>query len=149
MCVMMASNVNKQLSLSSSKVQKACEAIDFLSTLSSSAGPSGLSSHSEEKNKKGVFTWNAFTFTAIGISEAADKALGMLKCMKAEKSASKKRVRTELSHLFKKKAEPAWRHKLCCLAYHDQERIPATDVEKEELYQVGLGERVSVHRGHT
>ena len=72
-CVMMASNVNKQLSLSPSKVRKAREAFDFLS---SSVGPSGLCN---------VFTyWNAFTFTAIGISE---ETLGMLKCMKA---ASKK-----------------------------------------------------------
>ena len=73
--------------------------------------------------------------TAIGISEAADKAL---KYMKAEKTGS---VRTELSHLFhfnKKKADqskPAYG--AISFAYHDQERIPATDAEKEELYQAG------------
>ena len=87
-----------------------------------------------------------FTFTDTGITEAADKALGILKRMKPEK-LGKKRVRTELSHLFhfnKKKVDrskPAWRHTFCCLAYHDQQRIPATDFEKEELYQAGLGER--------
>ena len=74
----------------------------------------------------------------------------MLKQMKAGKSAagSKKRVRAELNNLFhfnkKKKmdpSKPAWRHKFFCLAYHDQERMPATDAEKDELYQAGLGER--------
>ena len=67
-----------------------------------------------------------------GISEAA---LGMLKC---------REISIHLFYFNKKKADrskPAWRHKFWCLAYHDQERIPATDAEKEELYQAGLGER--------
>ena len=70
--------------------------------------------------------------------------------MRAGKAANKerKRARNELSNLFnfqkKKKmdrSKPAWRHKFVCLAFHDQERIPATDAEKEELYQAGLGEK--------
>ena len=31
---------------------------------------------------------------------------------------------------------------LCvCLAYHDQRKIPATDIEKDDLLQAGLGEK--------
>ena len=67
--------------------------------------------------------------------------------MSANRAVDRKRVRKEMSNLFhvnKKKADgnkPAWRHKFVCLAYHDQEKIPATDAEKEELYQAGLGEQ--------
>lgn len=34
-----------------------------------------------------------------------------------------------------------WRHKFFCLAFKDQERIPTTEGEKEELYRAGLGEK--------
>ena len=68
--------------------------------------------------------------------------------MAASRVVNRKRVRKEMHNLFhlnkKKKAvrsKPAWRHKFYCLAYHDQEKIPLTDVEKEELYLAGLGEQ--------
>ena len=34
-----------------------------------------------------------------------------------------------------------WKHKFICLAYHDQTRIPTTDVEKDDLLRAGLGEK--------
>lgn len=86
----------------------------------------------------------------LGIVNAAGKALDALKRVRAGKAANNERKRTsnELSSLFnfhkKKKinrSKPAWRHKFVCLAFHDQEKIPATDAEKEELYQAGLGEK--------
>ena len=36
----------------------------------------------------------------------------------------------------------AWRHKFFCLAYTEQEKIPSSEIEKEELCQAGLGEKV-------
>ena len=35
----------------------------------------------------------------------------------------------------------SWKHKFVSLAYHDQNRIPATDTEKDNLLQAGLGEK--------
>ena len=34
-----------------------------------------------------------------------------------------------------------WKHKFVCLAYHDQTKIPTTDVEKDDLLCAGLGEK--------
>ncbi len=66
--------------------------------------------------------------------------------MKADNTISRKRVRKEMSGLFRSKKQKtekriAWRHKFVCLAYRDQERIPTVDADKEELYQAGLGEK--------
>ena len=41
----------------------------------------------------------------------------------------------------RKCTKAAWQDKFVCLAYQDQEKIPETDFEKEELYQAGLGEK--------
>ena len=66
--------------------------------------------------------------------------------MKADNVTSRKRVKKEMSGLFRSKKQKtekrtAWRHKFVCLAYKDQERIPTVDADKEELYQAGLGEK--------
>ena len=34
-----------------------------------------------------------------------------------------------------------WKHRFVCLAYHDQEKIPTADVEKDDLFAAGLGEK--------
>lgn len=83
--------------------------------------------------------------------EAADKALAALNRIRSGVNADKiisnrkKRAKAEVSSLFKgpqsKKSKIAWRHKFVCLAYRDQCRIPTTDVDKDELYQAGLGEK--------
>ncbi len=66
--------------------------------------------------------------------------------MKADKLVARKRVKKEMSQLFRSKKQRlekriVWRHKFVCLAYKDQARIPTTDADKEELYQAGLGEK--------
>lgn len=83
----------------------------------------------------------------LGIVKSASKAIEAVKRMRAGmQSTTKKRAKHEVSRLFgrdkKKKKQVAWRHKFFCLAYKDQEKIPTTDMEKEELYQAGLGEKV-------
>ena len=49
--------------------------------------------------------------------------------------ASAKRKKSNHVHVYK------WKHKFVCLAYRDQEKIPTTDSQKEELLQPGLGEK--------
>ena len=86
-----------------------------------------------------------FSTELTGIAKAADRTLDALKSFRA----IGKQARQEVGNLFnfnkkKKKAErskPAWRHKFVCLAFHDQEKIPSTDADKEELYLAGLGEQ--------
>ena len=36
----------------------------------------------------------------------------------------------------------AWKHRFVCLAWCDQHKIPTTDVEKDDLLEAGLGEKV-------
>ncbi len=55
-------------------------------------------------------------------------------------------MKEEISNLFhlktRKQEKPAvWQHRFVCLAYQEQDRVPTTDVEKEELYLAGLGEK--------
>ena len=49
-----------------------------------------------------------------------------------------------INNLFKKdgkrsRHQIAWKHTFVCLAYRDQNRIPTTELEKDELYEAGLG----------
>ena len=37
------------------------------------------------------------------------------------------------------KGKLAWKHTFVCLAYRDQEHIPTTESEKDELFEAGLG----------
>lgn len=88
--------------------------------------------------------------------KAADNALSALSRLRAGIKADQrvadrqKRAKMEVSSLFrgppKKKLKAdskkaVWRHKFVCVAYRDQERIPTTDWEKDELFQAGLGEK--------
>ena len=82
-----------------------------------------------------------------GIVDIADNALeslrGMRAGMKADKVVDRKKIRKEMSNLYRAKRQKiekqvAWHHKFVCLAYRNQERIPTVDAEKEELYQAGL-----------
>ena len=77
----------------------------------------------------------------LGIMQAADKALDSLKRMRAGMAADRKvgraKMKREMATLFhpgkKRKCDKRseWHHKFS-LAYRDQERIPTTDVEKED-----------------
>ncbi len=82
--------------------------------------------------------------------------MNMLKRMKAGATAerireSKRKSKDEVHKLFnyatpakrKKNSQSTnqWKHKFLCLAYRGQERIPTTDVEKDDLLQAGLGEK--------
>ncbi len=74
-----------------------------------------------------------------------------MKVGKSEKTPKGKwQARKEVKKLFnysgakRKKREEGgveWKHKFFCLAFHDQRRIPTTDVEKDDLLQAGLGEK--------
>ena len=64
--------------------------------------------------------------------------------VKAKKGTERKRVKSEMSQLYKSKktrAKCPWRHKFVCLAYTDQSKMPATEFDKDELLQAGLGEK--------
>ena len=86
-----------------------------------------------------------------GLMQAADKALDALKRMCAGMAADRKvgrsKMKSEMTALFrpgnkrKSAKRSEWRHKFVCLAYRDQDRIPTTDADKEELFQAGLGEK--------
>ena len=76
---------------------------------------------------------------------AADKCLLALKHVKS--GYQKKKVKEEVSSLFKKKggrkmsSRCAWKHRFVCLAYCDQCKIPTSDVEKDDLLRASLGEK--------
>ena len=82
-----------------------------------------------------------------GVVHAADKAIDALRCMRAGIKAGRNKKGPEVSSLFRgKKAarvdkKPVWKHKFFCLAYKDQERIPTSEYDKEELFQADLGEK--------
>ena len=86
------------------------------------------------------------------IVQAANKAMSALNRIRAGKIAEdrrtaepKSRVKRALSSLFKSnrgkkvKRQTGWKHTFICLAYRDQGRIPTTDIDKDELYEAGLG----------
>ena len=94
-----------------------------------------------------------FLYVYVGILQAADKALDVLKRMRAGMKAEKRRderkrgvVKKEMSLLFSSKKRKTakrsvWKHRFVCLAYHDQDKIPTTDVDKYDLFAAGLGEK--------
>lgn len=97
-------------------------------------------------------SYNTHNF-ATDVIKSADKAINALNRMRAgmraDNALSRKQAREEVSRVFNKRAridkgsenKPAWRHKFVCLAYIDQDKMPLTDFDKEELYRAGLGER--------
>ncbi len=93
-------------------------------------------------------------YCVLLVVQLAENTLGVLTKMKAGKSEKtpkgKWQARKEVKKLFnysgakRKKREEGgaeWKHKFFCLAFHDQRRIPTTDVEKDDLLQAGLGEK--------
>ena len=71
-----------------------------------------------------------------------------LKRMRGQVSGDKpfKKGVKEMSSLFSSKRRRVetrcvWKHRFVCLAYRDQEKIPTTDIEKDDLYEAGLGEK--------
>ena len=86
---------------------------------------------------------------------AADRALNALRGMRRgvrEDSGRKKRIKSEMSSVFssssKKAKKCAWKHRFVCLAWRDQQRIPTTDTEKDDLLEAGLGEKVVSFPSH-
>ncbi len=82
--------------------------------------------------------------------EAANKALAAMKGMRRGIVGSGKRegLKDEVMNTFsakqKKVKKCAWKHSFVCLAYYEQQRIPTTDGEKDELIKTGLGEKCRV-----
>ena len=79
-----------------------------------------------------------------GLTKAADHPVEVLKGMRRGIS-NKRKPKSHIERLFpqcKKRKGTIWKHCFLCLAYHDQEKIPTTDVEKEDLFKAGLGEKV-------
>ena len=88
-------------------------------------------------------------FHPIGLIKAADRALHALKGMRRGLKGDgerKKRLKSELANAFASKSKRpkkcAWKHCFVCLAWCDQHKIPTTDVEKDDLLEAGLGEKV-------
>ena len=126
----------KMSALSESEVEKAHQAINFLSSISlpTSTTPTSSTnvenSSSSEAGKK-----------STPVMEAADKSLDALRRMRAGMTADRrvekrKRIKNEVSMLLNKKPKVEKK----CVVW-DQDRIPTTDAEKEELYQAGLWEK--------
>ena len=58
----------------------------------------------------------------------------------------RKRVREEMASMFhyqnpKKLKERVWRHNFFCLAIAEQQKCPSSEIEKEDLFRAGLGEK--------
>ena len=53
-------------------------------------------------------------------------------------------MKSEMASLFhhKKAKASEWKHRFVCIANPEQQRIPTTDNEKDELYKAGLGEKL-------
>ena len=85
----------------------------------------------------------------IGILNATDRALNALRGMRKgmrEDTGRRKRIKSEISSVFsptlKRAKKCAWKHRFVCLALRDQHKIPTTDVEKDDLLEAGLGEKM-------
>ena len=79
--------------------------------------------------------------------KAADRVMNALKGMRRglKVKGEKRKLKSEIGKLFpqcKKAKKFAWKHRFVCLAYCDQHKIPTTDVEKDDLLEAGLGEKV-------
>ena len=80
---------------------------------------------------------------------AADRCLSIFSKLNHDptKSKLKRKAKEEVSSLFAKKSKKGqsskciWKHKFICLAYHNQSRIPTTDVDKDDLLRAGSGEK--------
>ena len=61
-------------------------------------------------------------------------------------SGCKKRIRSEVASAFvsssKKPKKCVWKHRFVCLAWRDQQKIPTTDTDKDDLLEAGLGEKL-------
>lgn len=63
----------------------------------------------------------------------------------AQSKKNKRKPKGQIERLFpqcKKTKTSSWKHRFMCLAYHDQEKIPTTEQDKEDLYKAGLGEKM-------
>lgn len=97
----------------------------------------------------------------VDLLERYDAALGTLRRVRAGMIAERVRdqnpnLRRELTSVFasrkrsfgkalqwssacKRPKRPAWKHTFVCLAFCQQKRIPTTEVERDELFEAGLG----------
>lgn len=64
------------------------------------------------------------------------------------RSTTRKCAREEMSSLFDtkkdKREKPVWQYRSFCLAFRNQERVPATEFLKKELHKAGLGDQIVV-----
>ena len=49
---------------------------------------------------------------------------------------------SETSGKPKKTKRGTWKHKFVCLPYHKQDKIPTYEVEKDEMFEADLGEKL-------
>lgn len=89
------------------------------------------------------------TIIIIGLVKAADRALNALKGMRRGMKGDgdrKKRLKSELSNAFASKSKRPkkimWKYRFFCLAWRNQQKIPTMDIEKDNLLEAGLGEKV-------
>ena len=72
-------------------------------------------------------------------------SMNQLKPKESDKLGRKRKMKEEVSSLFGKRKRAAikcvWKHKFICLASCNQQRIPTTDAEKDELLMASLGEK--------
>ncbi len=79
--------------------------------------------------------------------KAADKALDALQNMRkglnGNSEKRKRSIKSELANSFpcKKAKKSAWKHRFVCLSRWDQQKIPTTDIEKDDLLEAGLGKK--------
>lgn len=82
-----------------------------------------------------------------GLMKAAGRALTALREMWSGLSTGKdkRKMKSEMSKLIpqcKKQKKCVWEHCFVRLLCRDQKKNPTTDVEKDDLLEAGLGEKV-------
>ena len=74
--------------------------------------------------------FNSISFLTVAVAQAADNVMEALRSIRqGMTSTTRKCAREEMSSFNTKKdirEKPVWQHRFFCLAFTDQERVPAT-----------------------
>ena len=94
-----------------------------------------------------MHNFNSISFLTVAVAQAADNVMEALRSMRqGMRSTTRKLAIEEMSSLFNtkkdKREKPVWQHQFFCVAFRDQDRVPATKFLKEELRRAGLGEQI-------